>query len=74
MMIEDDPEAVMDEIDEEDFRAYALDAYELMTGDDFAGDWTNYVDDMTIEDYARDQFDMMTEDEAIEFAKEKLDN
>lgn len=71
--IKDDPVAILDEISEEEFRSYAGDQYEMMTLDDFQSDWTSHVDECEIEDYARDSLGMMNEDDAIDFAKEKLD-
>lgn len=72
-MIMNDWDTLLEQIDEADLIDYMENEHGLMRAEDFVSDWTSYVEDYIIEEYARDHFNMMTEDEAIEFAKEKLD-
>jgi len=71
--LDDDPTSILEYVSARDLKEYACVEYELRTPEDFTSEWSSYVDDGDIEDYARNNLDMMSEDDAAEWAKDKLD-
>lgn len=73
----DDIDEIMDAITDvvsSDVIQYMQDQWEMLTQDDVESNWHDYISDDDVEEYARSELNMMNEEDAAEWAKDKLDS